>query len=488
MAEEMKASKSIEHEELPIKSKLTKQDAQTIAQGQQISAAIDKKRLRSSSGKIYHAEINLPEGHTATNSMATIEEIVSSGGFEHAEENHDKHEENVNTNMQLVQMIQNLQTSVESMNGTLTSVADGQQKVEKRMDSLVKSQTENNTNVNSLDEKVNQLQVKVDILADIVVRQQHEINSLKSQVLDTQIRSMKNNITITGIPERENENCIQAVNDFFVNKLGIQDKLIPIEQAYRMGYGNKRAMLVSLRHTNDKTAIFQKVGNLKGQKQDGIQCFVSSQLPEEANEKRRNISAAMFENKKKPASQRMPLSVKQGTLMFNNKPIEQKVQPPTPGQLLRLSDSDLEQLEGIKMAKGLHEEQDENMFVAYATSVTNHSEINQAYKKMRLMHGEATHVACAYKLRSVKAPYNQGGADDGEHGATRNMLQVLQDGDLNNIAVFMVRYFSGVKLGPRRFKLIKTVMSAAITAWQVSQQDNTGWGDEELNETESDTS
>lgn len=479
----------------PFKGKMTKKDAETIAQGKQIigaKAEPDKKRLRSSSGKVYQSETNL-----RIDSMATIEEIVSKGGIDHAELNSNENgapeneeiQEEIASNdccsgsSQVISLIKNLQKTVDSMNSKISAVVNSQQTTETRVTQIEGKQVEDKKEIEALKTIVGEYQVKVDILSDLVVKQHQEIAALKSQVLDCQIRGMKNNITISGIPEKENENCIRAVNEFIVNNLRIKDKLIPIEQAYRIGAGTPKAMMVTLRHTSDKALIFNHISNLKGQKIQGVQAFVSSQLPEAANEKRRSISTTISQNKKKPIKQRLPYSVKHGHLQFKEKPVEQKVKVPLPGEMLRLTEAQINELNDLKVAQGVHEEESDNMFLGFAVTVTNHTEINEAYKKLKLMHGQATHIACAYRLRSVKPPYHQGGVDDDEHGASRNMLQLLQDGQLQNIAVFMVRYYAGVKLGPRRFELIKKVVSSAIIGWQVSQQEKENdpsgsWGED----------
>lgn len=461
-------------------NKLTKQDAATIAQGKQLINKADKGRLRSSSGKIYQSEISLQ-----TENMATIEEIVSKGGIDHAksidhveealDENSEENGQVISKccegNTQVIHLIQNLQKSVDAMNEKIGTVADLQTSTENRISNIENKQQDTNMELAALKDVVDQYQVKVDILSDLVVKQHQEIEELKGQMTDCQIRGMQNNIVISGIPEKANENCIRGVNEFLVDKLLIKDKLIPIEKAYRIGSGSPKQMLVSLRHAADKGCIFQHVGNLKGQKVNGVHCFVSNHLPEAANEKRRVVGAVMSKNKKKGAKHRLPYSVKKGNLMFNERPVEQKVRVPLPGEMLRLTEPEIDDLNNLKISNGLHEERHDNTFHGFAISATTHSEVNQAYRKLKLMHGQASHIACAYSLRSVKPPYNAGGVDDGEHGASRVMLQLLQEGNLNNIAVFMVRYYSGIKLGPLRFDLMKQVTSTAITAWQVSLQD-----------------
>lgn len=233
------------------KNKLSKVDAETIAQGEQISGDIDK-RLRSSSGKIYHAEISvLPDSQSKGNlHMDSIKEIIQQGGIDHAEcsqPSSDEENSSPTTNRkttsskccdsasQIIRLIQNLQKSVDSMDAKVTASSNFQVKAEQHLLNLEKKQQQDKKEVSALTDIVQQYQVKVDILSDIVIKQNQEISNLKAQMLDAQTRSMRNNITITGIPEVANENCLHAVNQFFVDKLKITDKLIAVDQAYRFG-------------------------------------------------------------------------------------------------------------------------------------------------------------------------------------------------------------------------------------------------------------
>lgn len=483
--------------------RLSKSDAQTIALGEQLSGDVEK-RLRSSSGKIYHAEINVAPQSTCVDKMGSIEEVIAAGGIDHAEDSqgdieaviekasnaHEQDPEGKNKccgeASQIILLIKKLQDTVDTMHSKINDSATFQANTEQRLSDLEKKQLHDAQEVASVNEIVQQYQVKVDILSDVVIRQQTEIDDLKTQMLEAQARGMRCNITIHGIPERAHENCLSSVNQFIVEKLQIKDKLIPIEQAYRYGSGKTRPILVMLRHWSDKALIFQHVSNLKGLRHDGAAVFVSSQLPEALNEKRRKVNSYMAANKKKPVDQKLPYSVKQGELLFNNKVVSPKVWTPRPRELLKLTDPELDQINDIRLIAGVTEEEGSCTFRGYAAKATSHTEVNDAYKKIKLMHGEATHIACAYRLKSCKPPYDADGCDDREYGASRVLLQEIHDTGVSDVAVFMVRYYGGKKLGPRRFELMKKTVSSAITLWQVSLQDQhpsgDSWGEDQNSE------
>lgn len=427
------------------KAKLSKSDAETIAQGEQLVGDLDK-RLRSASGKIYHSEISLgtESQQKKVDKMGSIEENMEKGGIDHADRTQEVTEPTCcNVSNQIIKLIQKLQQSVDVMDQKITASNTFQVNAEKRISDIEKKQAQEKKQVDYLNETVQQYQVKVDILSDIVSKQHQEITELKAQMVDVQARDMKCNLTFAGIPEVPNENGIQEAQKFITEKLLIKDKLIPIEQAYKFGTGRARPLLVTLRHAADKNVIFDHVKNLKGIKVNGIQCFVSTQLPEALNEKRRKNNIYMAANRKRPVGRKLPYSVKQGELCYKDKEIIPKVRTRTPRDLLRLIEPELDKINEIKLVEGVFEERNESTFRGYTTKVTSHEEINDAYKKIKLMHGKANHIACAYKLEKTKPPYDQDGCDDYEYGASKALSQAIDESGMNDVVVFMVRYYGG---------------------------------------------
>lgn len=427
-----------------------------------------RSRLRSSSGKVYTSQINSQVDSGAK--MGTIEEVLA-GVTEHDQGSQPRVDgADASQVSQLINMMKEMQNSINSVDQKVSSLVDFQSKAETRFNTLERKQKNDAKEVAHLRDLVSSYHTKMDILSDIVIRQQATIEDLKQQATDSQTRGMRNNILISGIPEIQNENCIRQFNKFVVEQLLIKDKMIPVEAAYRIGQGTSRTLLVILRHVADKALIFEHVGNLKGKKINGIQCFVASQLPEPLNEKRRKINLIMAENKKRPTSKKLPLSVKTGELLYKGEKIKQRIQTPSPASLLRLQDDQLEALNTIPMVQGSFEEQDESTFTAYATSVSNHQQVTDAYMRMKLTHGQATHIACAYRLEKGPEMQREDGCDDNEFGASRVLLNTLQEMQVVNVAVFMVRYYGGTKLGPKRFDYMRKVASGAVISWQVSLQ------------------
>lgn len=92
-------------------------------------------------------------------------------------------------------------------------------------------------------------------------------------------------------------------------------------------------------------------------------------------------------------------------------------------------------------------EVEKSKFISYAFFVKNPAEVDYFLKKIEKEHQKARHICYAYKIgNNVK--YN----DDGEPSGTagRPLLNLINQFDLDNVVIFVVRYFGGTLLGSGR--------------------------------------
>lgn len=97
-------------------------------------------------------------------------------------------------------------------------------------------------------------------------------------------------------------------------------------------------------------------------------------------------------------------------------------------------------------------------FIAILTPISSEEEFKNILKDIRKEHRKARHVVYAYRLgQSYKSN------DDGEPKGTagRPLLELLLKKDINNCALFVVRYFGGTKLGASR--LLRTYVSSGVS-------------------------
>ena len=100
----------------------------------------------------------------------------------------------------------------------------------------------------------------------------------------------------------------------------------------------------------------------------------------------------------------------------------------------------------IKFDKEVEIIEKKSKFYGYLLFCEKEEIIKDALKSLKAFHKKATHICYAYRL---SFPFAEKAVDDGEPSGTagRPILNVLQKKDLKNVAIFIVRYFGGIKLG-----------------------------------------
>jgi len=83
-------------------------------------------------------------------------------------------------------------------------------------------------------------------------------------------------------------------------------------------------------------------------------------------------------------------------------------------------------------------------FITILYKVNNPNTINDILNEIKLDYPNATHYCYAYIIKDIKKA-----SDDGEPSGTAGIpiLKVLENNNLTNILVVIIRYFGGIKLG-----------------------------------------
>ena len=111
-----------------------------------------------------------------------------------------------------------------------------------------------------------------------------------------------------------------------------------------------------------------------------------------------------------------------------------------------VKDNYLEQIEVMK-----------SKFIAYLLPLNNEEDFKPILANLRKEHKKARHIVYAYRV-GMKSK----SCDDGEPKGTAGhpLLELLYKKDINNVALLVVRYFGGTKLGAGR--LLRTYLQAGI--------------------------
>lgn len=96
-------------------------------------------------------------------------------------------------------------------------------------------------------------------------------------------------------------------------------------------------------------------------------------------------------------------------------------------------------------------------FIAYLFPLKAEDDFKSLLLSLRKEHKKARHIVYAYRVNNKSKS-----SDDGEPKGTagRPLLELLYKKDLENVALLVVRYFGGTKLGASR--LLRTYLQAGI--------------------------
>ena len=175
----------------------------------------------------------------------------------------------------------NFHLKFESLNTKLT---DEQVGLSPRLVDAENNITDLQTRVDSLEESNIHLKDEVSLLKGLLQVKENWLVILEKKVTDLTVRSMANNVIITGITgDTEDESdCKAKVLSLFRDKMNmpVEDKDVEVAHCAKGKHGSKpRAMIVRCnQQLRDK--IFSYTKNLKNVKNsDGDPYFVSRQLP-----------------------------------------------------------------------------------------------------------------------------------------------------------------------------------------------------------------
>ena len=332
--------------------------------------------------------------------------------------------------------------------------------VQNEIQSLSTSLDLANDNNETLKLRIDTLEKRLQLTEGLLLKAQVKINEQNEKILDLHSRSMRENLVIRGIDEDSNESwndTEEKVLHFMKNELKINDAdSSMLDRAHRMGTktGDKpRNIVVKLASSKSKDKIFKNVKNLAGKKQYSIQ----EQLPQEIQERRNRLWPKFKEAKEKSKSDK---SVKV-------KWVSDKLQ--INGKLFSAKD-DIQHINPI-------EHHSENVRIAHSKEVSDQGSTFQGHAA-RLFRGDsvagvlanlyanhsianAHHNIYAYRLSEGNG-IKESCSDDGEHGAGKRLLGILQDDNATDIVVVCTRWFGGHHIGPKRFDHIKECAKEAL--------------------------
>ena len=301
---------------------------------------------------------------------------------------------------------------------------------------------------------------KISKLTDTVSLLKHQHTELNSRVDALEYDKFRPNLVIQGIDEAEEEKCIEVVQNFFQNKMKIT-KPIVIKAAKRIGKGVSRLILVTLKYHTDKGIIYKHAKNLQGLTNKFNKAYrIEDQLPAKSRECKKKNRNTLWRNKKTVA-QELAISVKKGQIYLGDEMLKSKIVFPDRYKLLRLKADELKELNKISIGEGIQFTSGTSVFKGFVCDAENYDNVNRAYEWVVYNNMDARHVICACILPGSDVT-SADFFDNDEYGSGQVLLQLMQESEITDRAIFITRHYDGQHIGKKRFDLIKDAAKAAL--------------------------
>lgn len=376
---------------------------------------------------------------------------------------------------------QQLQTQEEALRQNAESATNFTKEVSNDLKKTDEEVVQFHTITQDIYERLEDVEAKKDtserdkaLFKGFVEKHEKQLDHLEAKLVAQTNRSMQKNLTIPGIMESRNENCIMKMLEFLRTELNIPVEQEEIKVAHRMGnFSREHTRLMVIKVTRSlKERIPQNKAKLKGRTNErGEGFFINIQQPEAIAVEKKVLNYEVNRIKKFNELQRnkedkLKFVVKNKQLFVENELHVQHIFPPRPTELFA-SKTEQKLIDKIKMVISTPRTEDGSVFVGLAAQVKTLDEVNRAYRKVRQMYPSYDHAMMAYWIQDYT-----GYQDDGEHSASIKLHALLLQERLKNVALFVVRNFGGTNLGGRRFQYITEVAQKALDSLLQNKVEN----------------
>ena len=199
---------------------------------------------------------------------------------------------------------------------------------------------------------------------------------------------------------------------------------------------------------------------LKNIRSGDSKIYINEYLPPAVQDKRRR-EKDIIEKLDKDGQKDQVQYTKRG-LTIRGQPYRKKILPPSPKDIVNLEVDDLERILKLKIKKDAEIKQENSTFSAYTCAVKTHQEIRELYIKLKMCQPGARHIVCAYRINHPEKQHSDDYQDDGEPGAGRSILKLMEDNNISNQVVFVARRYGGIRMGADRFQCYVQSAKAAL--------------------------
>ena len=305
-------------------------------------------------------------------------------------------------------------------------------------------------------------QVKLAESSGASVRQQQMIEESKDDIEEMKGKMNRDQLRIRGIVENKDEDCVTKVGEFFKNILEIE-KNIEIVDAFRVGQGKNRPILVFLKNSRDKKWVFGNVKKLADVTNELNNPYnISDQLTAKKNAERNRRRQVVRKNKD-TAGEQLAVAIERNELKVEGSVYKKAVQPPPLRRILLASNDERRERLKIDPVKGNSIWVEHQEFIAFTAAVRTLEEVNNIYTKLRALYTDARHIVCAFNLPHRLFHTHQDFFDDDEHSGGAFLLQLLTEANIVNRVLFVVRRYNGTHIGSKRYDAMRNAVKSALT-------------------------
>ena len=303
--------------------------------------------------------------------------------------------------------------------------------------------------------KISDMELEEDVRKCAALKMCGDIDELAERIGKLELDNLRKMITISGLYADTEKMDIarRQVDSFIAEKLGINLK---IDSCYHIGTAVPKTLVVTLHSIREKEKVMRHKSYLKGYKnKDGKPYYVNNFYAPVNLESRRK-HREMVEKNENAGEEKVEMQTKGKNLLIEGTKYQGAIQPPKAQQIIDMTVEEVKRIVNAKIANGPAIEKEMNKFTGYSADVESLQQIRDVYMKLRLAHPKARHIMCAYQIEDQEEKYYDRSrcCDDGEHGASSKLLEILTGNRISQKAIFVVRYYSGQKIGPARFTCI----------------------------------
>lgn len=364
-----------------------------------------------------------------------------------------------------------LEEKIQPLEGVIYSKPNGEPST---IDQLAKSYSDSGQAIQSLMEENVQLRDELDVLKGVVHKISNQLDSTNGKVNNLIAKSMEDNLVFTGIlGDAPRAKPRQQLHEFLAQEMGLMDiRDYDIISVYRMGppgKNNSNRPIVAQCTPELRRYIMNNAPILKHRKnaQNG-KYYINQQLPEAIAENRREIRQIIKDQKTKeeelPQNSKSTFVVRNDKLFINGQLKRKRIVAPQVQQLFP-EEKQQEQIMAIKMRYFHTQPEKGSEFKVAILKTDSYTVLHNAYIRLFQKYPAADHIAVASRIKGEEA-FN----DNGEFGSGYRILREIKQSGLDNIAIFLIWYFGGQHLGPRRFVIMKDLVAAALE--KIQEQTN----------------